>query len=453
MTDIQHQQLEATLGYYVPSFFRIKLEVSNSDIGHPHNMTVGAYSVFFHEYIHYLQDVTTKYGLMNLSTISFYIREVAAIIGKKQVDSFNVPQCISQRDIVGYKNWKLKHIYYGNGKDVKANYRNFERYNVDSVDVSGDVVECVTISYKTDKDETLSFKFGGYHVCESMAALCQEYAYRPAFAKEGFQYISLDEYPYAICTRLAEYIYPAFAKESLLIIGLCDLSLLTYNAGLTFVRLLEYLKQNDFLGKAYNDTLDKIDFLYQVGMDFINWTKGDFAKVQSVVREEIGSYFKCEEFSGNNEWFEIVMNNAMKLRSEIPHYIVDLLLFKDGDVRVNDLFCRIISLMGLPLTINDSNEGFYIPPLGFTGLRKFHPALYWAIDVVKNIFCGHSDVVSCPIREYCKWSCHAQNIDDFTDMRCRENPWMRCVDEEDLCPFAIIWKHWNLRGHYPVVNR
>lgn len=448
MDTILEEQLEAIAGYYVPSFFRIKLNIPNSDIIHPQNMTVGAYSVYFHEYVHYIQDVTSNFGLMNLSTISFYVREVASSIGKQTTGPFSVPQIIQKRDIIGYENWYLKHLYYGNGKEVKERYKEFKSHEVRSTIIGGQNVDYVVVTFENNVGKNEEFRFGGYHICESMAALCQEYAYKPAFDKAGFKYTSHSEYPYGLCYKIAMEIYPEFALNKILLIGLCDLSLLTYNAGLTFVSLLKYLKDNDFLDKSHNETLEQVDDLYKKGCSFIHWDAERFAYIQKIVKDEVNEYFKCDEFSGNNEWISIVFKNALELRSKHPHFIIDFLLFKEGDVRANGKFCETILKLGSPLTINDTDDGSFIPPSGFLGIKKFHPALFWAIDVVKNIFSGNSDIAVCPIFGYCKNSCKFLSVADFTDDRCKKAPWERNSDKQ-LCPFAVIWRHWNLSGHYP----
>lgn len=46
------------------------------------NITFGSFAAFFHEYVHYLQDVTTLYGLMNLGNVVYYLRNAAARVGQ-----------------------------------------------------------------------------------------------------------------------------------------------------------------------------------------------------------------------------------------------------------------------------------------------------------------------------------------------------------------------------------
>ena len=81
MTSAEIQEAFDGRNYYIPSFFRIKLGVFANFMDVP-NIPYGSFAVFFHEYVHYLQDVTTLYGLMNLSVTTYFVRSVAHKVGK-----------------------------------------------------------------------------------------------------------------------------------------------------------------------------------------------------------------------------------------------------------------------------------------------------------------------------------------------------------------------------------
>ena len=52
----------------------------------------GAMGLYYHEYIHFIQDISTIYGLMNISTITYYIQACASSIHKdKNNKKFKVP--------------------------------------------------------------------------------------------------------------------------------------------------------------------------------------------------------------------------------------------------------------------------------------------------------------------------------------------------------------------------
>lgn len=75
------------------------------------------------------------------------------------------------------------------------------------------------------------------------------------------------------------------------------------------------------------------------------------------------------------------------------------------------------------------------------------PGLFWAINQILKIF-SDKNAVPCELKAHCKQS-SAFDPEIKVDERCDVSPWNRCNDER-LCPFAVIWKHWNLRNHIPV---
>ena len=67
------RKLHKILGYYVPAFFEMHVDTDADDLTinklKPFEMTV-----LFHEYIHFLQDFATYYGLNRIYVYSEYMR-------------------------------------------------------------------------------------------------------------------------------------------------------------------------------------------------------------------------------------------------------------------------------------------------------------------------------------------------------------------------------------------
>ena len=53
------------LGCYYPAFFFMELN-TDEEIADLNKVTTATLSTFHHEYVHFLQDITTSYGLMNI---------------------------------------------------------------------------------------------------------------------------------------------------------------------------------------------------------------------------------------------------------------------------------------------------------------------------------------------------------------------------------------------------
>lgn len=51
--------------------------------------------------------------------------------------------------------------------------------------------------------------------------------------------------------------------DDVLLVAVCDISLMTYHPGLSFIRLIEYLRKIDFLSTSYPKITDAVEELYK----------------------------------------------------------------------------------------------------------------------------------------------------------------------------------------------
>ena len=348
--------------YYIPSFFRIKLGVFANFMDVP-NIPYGSFAVFFHEYVHYLQDVTTLYGLMNLSVTTYFVRSVAHKVVGMSEGEFDVPQEIEDDDRdFGFRNLCLRKYYVGSSINPKHQIVEVLNYEVLTDTIKGQPLDYVKVEYidvTTGKNH--SCIFGGNILTEGMAYMTERRCYQSVFADNGCEYPDTPDYPYMMNLKLAQIIYPELAQYLVMIIGVADIALLTYNPGLTFVRLLEYLRGIDFAkrlnGKGYIDKEEDCDELYRIGYEFTNFSIEKLAQVQDYVYNEIAEYFKMPIAVELNDWVSRVWEKARQLREISPHYILDVILGYWGDVRNNKVFCSIYLGLGTPLVINADDEG------------------------------------------------------------------------------------------------
>lgn len=440
--------------YYIPSFFRIKLGVFANFMDVP-NIPYGSFAVFFHEYVHYLQDVTTLYGLMNLSVTTYFVRSVAHKVVGMSEGEFDVPQEIEDDDRdFGFCNLCLRKYYVGSSINPKHQIVEVLNYEVLTDTIKGQPLDYVKVEYidvTTGKNH--SCIFGGNILTEGMAYMTERRCYQSVFADNGCEYPDTPDYPYMMNLKLAQIIYPELAQYLVMIIGVADIALLTYNPGLTFVRLLEYLRGIDFAkrlnGKGYIDKEEDCDELYRIGYEFTNFSIEELAQVQDYVYNEIAEYFKMPIAAELNDWVSRVWEKARQLREIAPHYILDVILGYWGDVRNNKVFCSIYLGLGTPLVINADDEGTIVPPQGFKPSENFMPGLYWAIDEIRRIFGGDPCARECLLKDYCRWSSTQEGSNITVNDRCETAPWLRAQEDIDFCPVGAIWRHWGLTGHTP----
>lgn len=303
-----------------------------------------------------------------------------------------------------------------------------------------------------DKETGKEFKvnYGGNVLTEGMAFMAECWCNHKVYEDNGLEYPYPSEYPYMVNWHIARRIYPEFAKEVVMMVALADLSLQTFNCGPTYIKLLEYLRDIAFMKSVTKDNyVECIDRLYEIGHRFINWDMGRFQKIQGQVLEEVKYYFKMPIASELNDWISRVWDKAYELRQKTPHYITDIMLANEDNVRNNIIFCAVYSGLGTPLIINGDDEGAIVPPQGFKPSENFMPGLYWAIEEITRILSSSSKALPCQMKDYCIKSNQKEGHSLPIDDRCDNAPWLHSNDEEGLCPVGAIWKHWSLREHWP----
>lgn len=168
--------LKTTLGYYIPTFFEMHVSTYDDDMV-INRMTDRDATVLFHEYIHFLQDITTFYGLNNLYVQSEYFHSVVNRIKENQ--QFHVPFMIEDNN----DNVLLNQIVC---KLTVGDYVEQEHYHVYSIDEMEEELipnpflkKIKSIVLNFDGDSLRSF--GAIAIMESMAyileRLCSPNAY------------------------------------------------------------------------------------------------------------------------------------------------------------------------------------------------------------------------------------------------------------------------------------
>jgi len=248
------------------------------------------------------------------------------------------------------------------------------------------------------------------------------------------------DYPYAIVEKLVEIIYPKAQNEKLLLIVLCDMSLMTYHPGLNFIRLLEHVRDTKLAEIA-----ESFDELYAKGLEFLNYSNTDFDILADTVATELKKNFKTEEFDDIGNWISTLFESIKRLRKDIPTFIIDLVRF--GKPKENQFFHFTHNALGSPLVLNADGAGTISLPFNFEPQNPdFNPGIFMAINQVLRTFYMDKPA-PCKLIDYCTNS-KQKHPDLVIDDNCRNSPWKK-VMETKLCPVGQIWHHWALRDYSP----
>lgn len=113
---MKDSKLHTQKGYYTPSFLQMKVN-SNCDLTNLNTIAPAHYSTFLHEYVHFLQDVGSTFGLVNANIVGnrlmHYVKEVEVNYGTTFPVSVPIPA-----GHVTQVNKHLQQVYMGQGQII-----------------------------------------------------------------------------------------------------------------------------------------------------------------------------------------------------------------------------------------------------------------------------------------------------------------------------------------------
>ena len=429
------------LGVYSPAFFRTDIR-TDLDLSKLAELPDREASTFLHEYIHFLQDISTTFGLLNIFNISEIMKYFAFEIQQSSQSNVLVPlefKFSKSHNI--FENKQFMSVYFGS-------QTNFDTFVIDNFGTESTTIFLPKLSAKKDVDQIIIYgqndggskklKFGAFCLIESMAQLVQSLCY------PNLEFSHLD-CPYKVAEKVVDHIYPEFGENKLRVLALCDASLGSWHPGELFYKVLLDMRAKNWMPEEIIDIYNYCNNFIKINNNIANNLKTLYEQTMSDAIKGLSDYFTVDYFDDNKKYIELIILSAQKFRDTFPTFIVDLAT--GGPLNSNPVFLALINELGIPVTINYFNKTYFYHPQQIN--YNFQPYAFLAIKEVFNIFSGK--YLKCGLKLECKLSCHEQGIQDYTDERCLNNPWERHSDAL-LCPFAQIWRMWGLIGKIPVTE-
>lgn len=429
----------AAIGYYEPGFIhlRVNTEKSLSDINKLKEdpLTIKYYSNFFHEYLHFLQDITTTHGLLNFINAIEHIRNSNKIILENGANTFKIP-LQQNNDFNLITNTQLRNIYYGDrtlADNVTYNSFDFETVNLsDKVGRTIPARKCMIDYYDNGAKTKMKFHFGSRCIKEYMAHTLQNRLF------PGTNHADI---PYKIIDQIIQKEYPELAVDKSFIIALCDISLMSYHPAEFFFYTIDRMKTS--INWKPTTTQSIYQFAYQ-GLTFNH--NGQVESVNSLYEktcnDALGCFrdsLKADIFKDNVTWFEEVLKEAKKLRYQSIDFFNNLV---HSEGVLSSKFIDILKELGSPFMTNSRNEGYFMPPekLKNSDIHPYYPKVFQAILMT---YSGHQN---CNLYEFC----NTRTDIKITNDDCNSSPWLR-IKQPEACPYAQIWHTWGLDEKIPVV--
>lgn len=412
------------LGNYETSYFVMNVP-TEADL-EIRNLSDEDFAVFFHEYIHFLQDITSFYGYMGIYSHGEYIRRAINDIydGPKQ---FTVPLNLEEKGDYVILNKRISSFSLGDRDD--HNFVIIEDAYIENHQLTNSfaIPELHVLAMTNHGKEEIIV--GAYAIRENMAYLLER--------KCTTKYKKSSDFPYQIVELLANKICPGKLTE-LDLIALCDISLQSSVPGYAIFLMLDAIASGKMVINKPEDVYDfffskRIVFLddkMEVGQALITASK--------MATEHLLSYVQIETLSQEyQEWVLFTMQAGIGLRIEQPFFFLEMARGKRN--KENSILKYIAKNIGSPQMVNELGKRFQLatdrPICRFEYLE--------AVKEIEQLF--EDGKHKCNLRPWCEMSSDAAPVDD----RCDFAPWKRCNDEQ-LCPYGLLWRHWKL-ADYEVI--
>ena len=420
------------LGYYVPAFFEMHIDTESEDMI-INQMPIEDATVLFHEYIHFLQDIASYYGLNRIYVYSESIRKMINEIYKTPKGDLQIPMTLLHSNDLVRLNNDIVRLTEGDVRE-KATFSITDISMLNDELEENEHLQAISSVMLMFSDNDIA-TFGAGAISESMAYLLERLC-----SPKGCK--SSPEYPYMAAEKVASFYDEEFAKDELKVLALCDMSLMDSNPGFCFVRVMEDVREKKISfasAEAIYDYFYEKEFVGDTGkkvslMDL-------FIGLQNDVVKCLKGYLKANDVNGAYyRWIDLITKFVVDWRRGNRYFL--LKMAGHNDLFTNSCFGCCIERIGTPLMSNNNPGCYFKIPIGGECTESDMDVEYFkAIHQIEMLLSGGE--VGCDMYEWCNNS-RLSTPNEF----CKTSPW-RKVLEEALCPYAFLWKHWGLSGYKP----
>lgn len=425
------------LGTYIPAFFEMQVDTDINDFD-LQKMSNHDLCVFLHEYIHFLQDITTVYGLNNIYVYTEYVSSVVNRIYKNGSNTFEVPFQITDNNDNVLLNRNVSSITLGDTEDS-----NISIFCISNIDIGNcalvpntimQQINDVTLSIKTNNGSDEFYTFGAMTIMENMAYIIERFCYPKDYTKSP-------DIPYTIAEKVSDYYVPNFSKNIEMVLALCEMSLMTSNPGYYYVIVMQAIKNGNLV---FNTPESIYEHFYS--LQTCTWDN----KMQSLVEfyenlsERVATNMKKYVHGENitedfDLWIDTIKVFSENIRNNKESFFLNIA--RGGQLKSNKYFQNIINTIGSPLLTNNKSNYFKIPHKNLTNKSTQDVEYFRAIKQMIDLF--EYGKVECELFEWCKNS-PINHTNDY----CKKCPW----EKNESCYYVFLWHNWKLTKHTPIIQ-
>lgn len=420
-------------GWYMPAFFDMFVNTDKPITSlNLFSLDDNERSIFFHEYIHFMQDFMTTCGLNNIYCINEKFRLIANDYASQ--NPFLVPVILKDNKCNVRLNGTLNGLAWGGQNDFTIlNILSIRTIPYTDEDMqTANLTPFRIVILNTNNGE---LGFGKREIMESMAYILQRLCTRISYFSP--------EYPYCSAEKVSQHLcHTGFENNLLNLVALCDVSLMSSNPGYTFIEYLNRIESGELTISVAEDVYTDFYSRNGVSNGVVMNPLDHFVSLSAYAKSALKSYIDIETINKTlYAWIDMVFDTGLNIRRNDKCFF--LTLARAGYIMQNPYFLNLLATVGTPLMRN--NKGAY----GRCPSNPDYGDIFqylMAVRPVYNIFYGN---FKCALSDFCLQSAGHSKIK--TNQYCAIAPWERRNDT-DLCPVAMIIKHRKLAINEPTLR-
>jgi hypothetical protein len=415
-------------GRYLTSFLEITVD-SDEVIDNIAQLSHANLGTYYHEYIHYLQDVTTCSGLCKIWRAFDCVRQLVSSIQPDDIKDVAIPlDNAMARE-------QLQHLDFledlrGSGQISGISMQVADTYKI--FEVIEEPNERIAQYYATSTATAIKlhlesaepgttpkrFTFGEYAVSETMAYLIE---------KKFFPDLQLlPRYPYKVAADLVHHLYPGLTVSDVMIFAICDAALLYNMPGWAFVKIVQSMAEVNYQPSHGHEVIDfSYNFYRAIKWDHIEYSRAAVESIHHIANALYGHEF----YTNSKELLQASVERGRIAREQNPYFLVSIF---DCDEALSFDFYKTFNFIGGLSSVNGKGQCWVRVPNGLERLQAGADPLHFriALQMSKFILEGQRP---CSLTKNCEAHTN-RTVDD----RCLDRPWKWAADGQG-CPYAAAW--------------
>lgn len=394
------------------------------DLGNLANMSLSSYATFVHEYVHYIQHITSLYGIRMSDMYNRVFSKYRDYIRNHEVINIPLRLWDTDEDIHQFV------IHFNNIEGDKTTGFNISDIEIDEREISiaekgKTAVWIGCYDFENDKAEEHGFQFGHRCVVEGMA-----HAIQAIINNE----LSHSIIPYHAVELIIGKTIPEIVQDKRKVASICLCALLWDNPSVGFFQVLELIKaHSNWDGKELYKSIIQDHAVSYKGQ------KMPFFRLLQLFSNDLKDSFKAL-LGRDLEYYSLVIDNCILDCSKCHHRLIDFLY--DYDICDRESFKeQILNHYGYPF-IDGKNQSV-IPLKNENGIQSAYKeiAILYGIELIMARLLRADNKKECKRYPICSPTMFIKGVKCDATEECLSAQW----DKKESCVFTETLRYFGIK--------